>query len=132
VPPVLLVRGASTSLRVDRIAIVPHFHAGDPLLQHITLVLQAAIDAKGVAGRVYAESLTNALAVHLLRCYVASRAPVATCTGSLSKPMLRRTTAYIEAHLAHELSLTEIAAVTQTSPDHFARLFRQATGFGIT
>jgi AraC family transcriptional regulator len=42
--------------------------------------------------------------------------------------MLRRTTAYIEAHLAHELSLTEIAAVTQTSPDHFARLFRQATG----
>jgi AraC-like DNA-binding protein len=128
VHPVLLVQAASKLLQVARIEIVPDFHAGDPLLDHITLVLQAAIDAKGVAGRLYAESLTNALAVHVLRRYVPSHPPVAACTGSLSKPMLRRTTEYIEAHLAHELSLIEIAAVAQTSPDHFARLFRHATG----
>jgi AraC-like DNA-binding protein len=128
VHPVLLVEAASTSLQGDRIAIVPDFHAGDPLLQHITLVLQVAINAKGVAGRLYAESLTNALAVHVLRRYAASRPPVAACTGSLSKPKLRRTTAYIEAHLGHELFLIEIAAVAQTSPAHFSRQFRQATG----
>jgi AraC family transcriptional regulator len=46
----------------------------------------------------------------------------------LSKTKWGRTTAYIEAHLAHELSVTELAAVAQTSPAYFARLFRQATG----
>ena len=40
----------------------------------------------------------------------------------------QRTTAYIQAHLEHALSLVEPAAVAQTSPAHFARLFKQATG----
>ena len=72
--------------------------------------------------------MTNALAVHLLRRYETCRPPAGACPGGLSKPKLRRTTAYIEAHLAHELSLTELAAVAQTSPAHFARLFKQETG----
>jgi hypothetical protein len=48
VHPVLLVHGASESLQLDRVGIVPHFHAGDPLLCRMTLVLQAAIEAEGV------------------------------------------------------------------------------------
>jgi AraC-like DNA-binding protein len=50
------------------------------------------------------------------------------CPGGLPTPQLQRVTEYIEAHLEHELSLTKIAAVAHMSPDHFARLFRQATG----
>jgi AraC family transcriptional regulator len=126
--PVLLVHGASDLLQTERVQIVPHLHPGDPLLHHMTLVLQAAIDAADVPGRLYAEALTHALAVHLLRRYVACRPPTEACPGGLSKPKLRRTTAYIEAHLAQELSVTELAAVAQTSPAYFARLFRQATG----
>jgi len=128
VHPVLLVHGASDLLQTDRVAMVPHLHPGDPLLHHMTLVLQAAIDAKDVPGRLYAEALTNALAVHLLRRYAACRPPAEAGPGGLSKSKLRRTTAYIEAHLAQELSVTELAAVAQTSPAYFARLFRQATG----
>jgi AraC family transcriptional regulator len=128
VHPVLLVHGTSESLHPEHIELVPHLHACDPLLQHMTLVLQAAIEAEEVPGRLYAESLTNALAVHLLRRYETCRPPAGPYPGGLSKPKLRRMTAYIDAHLAHELSVTELAAVAQTSPDHFARLFRQATG----
>jgi AraC-like DNA-binding protein len=126
--PVLLVQAASESRQGDHVEIVPDLHAGDPLLHHIALVLQAAIDAKGEAGRLYTECLTHALAVHVLRRYAASRPPVGARTGSLSKPKLRRTADYIDAHLADQLSLAELAAVAQTSPDHFARLFRRATG----
>jgi AraC-like DNA-binding protein len=126
--PVLLVRATNESLRVDRVEIVLHLHASDPLLHHITLALQAAITAEGMAGRLYAESITNALAVHLLRRFVACRPPAEECSGGLLKPKLQRVTEYIEAHLEHDLSLTKIAAVAQMSPDHFARLFRQATG----
>ena len=46
VHPVLLVHGASEWLQTDRVEMVPHLHAGDPLLHHITLVLQAAIEAE--------------------------------------------------------------------------------------
>jgi AraC family transcriptional regulator len=128
VHPLLIVDVASEPLRTDRVQIVPHFHPCDPLLHHITLVLKTAIEAEGVANRLYAESLTNALAVHLLRRYATCRPPAAACTGGLSKPKLRRTTEYIDAHLENDLPLTELAAVAQTSLAHFVRRFRQATG----
>jgi AraC family transcriptional regulator len=128
VHPLLIIHVASEPLHADRVQIVPHFHAGDPLLHHIRLVLQVAIEAEGVARCLYAEVLTTALAVHLLRRYRTCRPPAGACTGGLSKPKLQRTTEYIETHLAHELALTEIAAVAQTSLAHFARLFKQATG----
>jgi AraC-like DNA-binding protein len=128
VHPVLIVHVAYESLQVDRVEIVPHFQTCDPLLCHITPVLKTEIEAEGVAGRLYAELLINALAVHLLRRLRTCRPSVEERTGSLSKHKLRRTTEYIEAHLEEALSLTDIAAIAQTSPDYFARLFRHATG----
>jgi AraC family transcriptional regulator len=128
VHPVLLVKAARDSRPRDRVELVPHLHADDPLLHHIRLVLQAAIDARSVEGRLYAESLTHALAAHLLRRCETCLLPAGMGPAGLSKPKLRRTTDYIEAHLAHECSVAELAAVTQTSPDHFTRLFREATG----
>jgi AraC family transcriptional regulator len=126
--PALLVHSVSNVLQIDRVKLVPHLHPGDPLLYHMTLVLQAAIDAAGPPGCLYAEALTNALVVHFLKRYAACRPPTEACPGGLSTPKLRRTTAYIETHLAQELSVRELAAVAQTSPAYFARLFRQATG----
>jgi AraC family transcriptional regulator len=50
------------------------------------------------------------------------------CHGGLTPSKLHRTIAYIKAYLEHPLSLAELAAVAQTSPTHFARLFKHATG----
>ena len=125
---VLIIHATYESLQVERVEIVPHFHTRDPLLSHITLVLKAESEIAGITGRLYAESLINALAVHLLRRMGTCRPSVEGRTDPLSKPKLRRTTEYIEAHLEEALSLTDIAAVAQMSPDHFARLFRHATG----
>jgi AraC family transcriptional regulator len=107
---------------------VPYLNAHDPLLQHMALVLQAAIEGEGVAGQLYAESLVDALVVHFLRRYAAARQSFRELTGGLSPYKLRHTTAYIQAHLEQELSLATLAAVAQTSPAHFARLFKHATG----
>jgi len=128
VHPVLIVHTTYESLPVDRVEIVPHFHIRDPLLSHVMLVLKAEVEGEGVTGRLYAESLINALAVHLLKRMGTCRPSVEGRTAPLSKPTLRRATEYIEAHLEDALSLTDIAAVAQMSPDHFARLFRHATG----
>jgi AraC-like DNA-binding protein len=128
VHPALLVHAPDESLQADRVTIVPSLKAHDPLRHHMALVLQAALDAEGGAGQLYAESLADALVVHFLRRYASMRPPLRQGTGGLSPYKLRRTTAYITAHLAQELSLATLAAVAQTSMAHFVRLFKHATG----
>ncbi|HSF33460.1 MAG TPA: AraC family transcriptional regulator [Candidatus Tectomicrobia bacterium] len=127
VHPMLLMHATDEWLQADRVTIVPILNADDPLLQHLALVLQAAIEGESAAGRLYAESLIDALVVHFLRRYAAAQQPLCEGTGGLSPYKLRRTIAYIKAHLAQELSLATLAAVAQTSPAHFARLFKRAT-----
>jgi AraC family transcriptional regulator len=124
----LIIRSPDESRDVDRVTMVPSLPAHDPLLQHIALVLQVAIAGQGVEGQLYAASLADALVVHFLKRYVAVRPDLQEVTGGLSPYKLRLTTAYIQAHLAQELSLATLAAVAQTSPAHFARLFKHATG----
>jgi AraC family transcriptional regulator len=128
VHPVLLIHAPDESWAVERVIIVPSLPAHDPLLQHLALVLQAALEGKSVAGQLYAESLADALVVHFLKRYAAARPSRCEVPGGLSPYKLRRTITYIQAHLAQELSLATLAAVAQTSPAHFARLFKHATG----
>ncbi len=128
VHPALLVHAAYESLQVHYAELVPHLPRHDPLLHHMALVLQAAVEAEGVAGGLYAEALANALAVHLLSRYAIGRHLDQPFHGGLTASKLHRTIAYILAHLEHKLSLTELAAVAQISSAHFARLFKCATG----
>jgi AraC-like DNA-binding protein len=126
--PMLLVHTPYESPLGGYVEIVPSLQAHDPLLNHIALVLQAVIESKNLAGQLYAESLTNALVAHFLKRYGTSCHSLQEVTGGLSSYKLQRTTAYIKDHLAQELSLVTLAAVGETSPAHFARLFKHATG----
>jgi AraC-like DNA-binding protein len=128
VRPVLLVHTLHEALQAERLTIIPSFPTPDPLLHHMALVLQAAFQCESVAEQLYAQSLADALVVHFLRRYGSARHSLSEVSGGLSPYKLRRTTAYIKAHLAQELSLAQLAAVGQTSPAHFARLFKHATG----
>jgi AraC family transcriptional regulator len=128
VHPVLLVHATSARLHEDHVEIIPHLLTGDPLQHHMALVLQAAHDADSAADQLYAEVMANALALHFLRRYAACQHPVREVTGGLSPAKLRRTIAYIQAHLEHPLSLAVLADTAQLSPNHFAHLFKLATG----
>jgi AraC family transcriptional regulator len=128
VHPMLRIHSPCEAREAERVILVPSLPVHDPLLQHMALVLRVAIAGQGGAGQLYAASLVDALAVHFLKRYVAVRpAPGAERGGRLSYK-LRRTIAYIQTHLAAELSLATLAAVAQTSVAHFARLFKHATG----
>lgn len=128
VRPALLIHSLRAAVPAAPTMIVPSLPACDPLLRHVALALRAKIEGTSTAERLYAEVLTNALAVHFLRRYAASQPHPEELTGGLSPYKLRRTTAYIKAHLTHELSLVTLAAVGETSPAHFARLFKLTTG----
>jgi AraC-like DNA-binding protein len=124
----LLVHTVYEALQVEYMELVLHLPLHDPLHRHIALVLQAERDAEGEAGHLYAQSLADALVVHFLRRYAAVQSSRREVAGGFTPFKLRRTFAYIQEHLEHELSLATLAAVAQTSPAHFARLFKQATG----
>jgi AraC family transcriptional regulator len=122
------IAAASRLGQSECIAIIPHFHASDPLRHHLVLVLQAASTAAGEAEHVYADVLTNALAVHFLRRYATAVPSAPAATGGLSPHKLRHITTYIQEHLEQELSLVELAAAVQLSPTYFARQFKHTTG----
>ncbi len=74
------------------------------------------------------ESLANLLGIHLLRQHSSAKQPSLPRAVGLDRTTLRRVSTYIEEHLAEDLALAELAAVTSLSPYHFARLFKASTG----
>ena len=100
----------------------------DLVIDRIGLLGRKELSEGGIGGRLYAESLGTALAVHLLRQYgTSARAPVIHKGGLASKP-LQRVIEYINEHLQDELSLFELARTAKLSPHHFATVFRASTG----
>ena len=99
-----------------------------PQLTCIGLALQSEIKSGCPGGTLYAETLATALAAFLIgRCSFAPACPKAYQRG-LGKSDLVLVLAYIDDHLADELSLSELAACAHLSPYHFTRLFKLSTG----
>lgn len=100
----------------------------DELVRSIALALAAELDAELPAGKLYAESLVNTLAVHLMRHYSTDSLIPDLNFGGLPAHKLRRVIEFMNAHLAQDLSLTELAETVELSQYHFARAFKQSTG----
>ncbi|WP_162882791.1 AraC family transcriptional regulator, partial [Serratia marcescens] len=66
------------------------------------------------------------LLTHLIQHYsnVQWRPPVVT--GGLAPATLRNVLAYIDAHLAYPMTLSDLAGEAALSDFHFARMFRQS------
>lgn len=125
----LLLRNAAEMLAVEQVELLPQVVLYDPLILQIALALKADLESRRLGGRLYAEALTNTLAVHLLRNYSSHNHKSSRCVGGLSPTQLRLVTDYINDYLDQELSLKELAAITQLSAYHFCRSFKRSTGF---
>ena len=98
-----------------------------PLPREIMRQLAEELSVPGVYSQLYAETLTLALLIDLLRHQDAPR-HIASVKGGLAAWQLRRVEEMIHDCLADGLSLAELAAVTGLSKSHFARAFRHSTG----
>jgi len=111
--------------------LAPAIHLRDPQIERIGALMQAHDKDGYPGGRLFSDSLAIALASRLLALQH-RRAPDAG-VGSRALPAwrLRQVIDYIEAHLADELGLAELAAVAGYSVSHFKPLFRAATGMPV-
>jgi AraC family transcriptional regulator len=112
----------------DRLEIVDVFQTRDPVIEHIGLALLAEIESGGFGGKLYAESLANVLAIHLLRLYCAQQMLPRPYKGGLSRQKLRRVLEHMHDRIEDQVPLSELAALAGMSPHHFIRAFRQSTG----
>jgi AraC family transcriptional regulator len=104
-----------------------HTAVRDPSIFSLGAALQMEISAGCPSGRLYAELLGASLTAYLARHYCAWPAKLPEITGSMPPNRLRQTIEYIEANLAGELRLEEMAANAQMAPYTFTRLFRKTT-----
>lgn len=114
---------------VDNYEIIPQFKLRDPLIQQIGFALQSELKSDRFGSSLYAESMANALLVHLLRRYSAGEHTIVEYTDGLSKYKLQSAIDHINDNLAEDLSLKRMSEQVGISQYHFARLFKQSTGF---
>lgn len=91
----------------------------DPLTAELIFALHAANDDNPA---LYRESLSVTLAAHI------SSARLFENRAMPGDRRILRALAFIEEHLADDLSLNTLASVAALSPYHFLRLFKTATG----
>lgn len=128
--PSLLQRIATEAdLNPDTLELLETLGTRDPQVEAIARSLLCELRTGGLGGKLYAESLAMLLAIHLLRHHSSARLPAVARRPGLSPSTVQQVTAYIEEHLADNLSLAEIAAVASLSPYHFARCFKEALGY---
>ncbi len=124
----------SVEIDPDGVEIVPLLGVRDPQIERIGFSLKAEVEADClVGGKLYAESLANALAIHLIRDHsslgrkTTRKIPGEEHNGGLSKRSLKSAIDYIGDNLQKDLTLPEIAGAAHMSPYHFSRLFKEST-----
>src|SRR6202008_5003075 len=92
----------------------------------------AAVHAEMVAGfpsgRVFLDSVEQAMAITLVNGHAVRHRPVQMYKGGLGSARLRRVRELVHAKMEDDLSLDEMAQAVGLSTAHFARMFRKSTG----
>lgn len=105
--------------------------ARDPFIAEVAHQIRRELVEETSAGTLLIETLGLALSAYLVRHYSATGVRPKT-VASREKPLdprrLSRVAAFIEQNIEQPLSVAELASVACTSPAHFARSFKVATG----
>jgi AraC family transcriptional regulator len=80
------------------------------------------------SGRLFLDSIEQAMAVTLVNGHAVRHRPVQLSRGGLGSARLRRIKELVHAKMENDLSLDEMAQSVGLSTAHFARMFRKSMG----
>jgi AraC family transcriptional regulator len=100
----------------------------DPRLSAMVAAAHAEMVAGFPSGRLFLDSVEQAMAVALVNGHAVRHRPVQLYRGGLGSARLRRIRELVHAKMEDDLSLDEMAESVGLSTAHFARMFRKSTG----
>jgi AraC family transcriptional regulator len=100
----------------------------DPRLSAMVAAVHAEMVAGFPSGRLFLDSVEQAMAVTLVNGHAVRHRPVQIYRGGLGSARLRRIKELVRARMEDDLSLEDMAQSVGLSTAHFARMFRKSTG----
>src|SRR5579863_7323399 len=110
------------------VELCPHRKFADSRLGALVSVVHAEMLGGFPSGRLFLDSVEQAMAVALVSGHAVRHRPVKISRGGLGPARLRRIGELVDAKMKDQLSLDEMAQSVGLSTAHFARMFRQSTG----
>jgi AraC family transcriptional regulator len=110
------------------IELLPILKGRDRTLNNLAQLFLTTLNTSLVGEKLYLESLSSLLGVHLLRQYVNFIPKISASSTGLAPYKLKEILDYIQVHLSENLSLDTLAAQINLSRCHFAFGFKQSTG----
>ena len=106
----------------------PHRKFADSRLAALVAAVHAEMVAGFPSGRLFLDSVEQAMAVALVSGHAVRHRPVQIHRGGLGSARLRRIKELVHVKMEDDLSLDEMAQSVGLSTAHFARMFRKSTG----
>jgi AraC family transcriptional regulator len=111
-----------------RTSFAPRLFFEDAALWDVAIKLRGLIERPQANDRLYREALGTVLAHELVRLNSGCNRTGTPIRGGLASWQKRAVAAYIEDHLAEQISLASLAQLVRLSPYHFSRAFKQSFG----
>ncbi len=92
-------------------------------------MLKAELSQGEAANELYVDALITLFGIHLLRTYAGSSAPLKPAKGSLPQHKAKKVQDYLRENFRQKVSVAELAAICDLSPEHFLQAFTRTFGF---
>lgn len=114
----------------NRLELIPQFQTRDAQIETIGMMLLTELQQEIFGSSLYVESLTNLLAIHLIRQHTTRKSSITSynINSGLSQQQLMQVLEYINAHLEEDIKLADLAGLLDISQFHFSHLFKQTMG----
>jgi AraC-like DNA-binding protein len=106
----------------------PNFGARDLVMFGLAQALAGAMEEPGDGTTMFSDCIALAFFAHIVRAYGSVPAAGKNARGGLASWQLQRARDFINANLAGDPSISEVANVCGLSTNYFVRAFKQATG----
>jgi AraC family transcriptional regulator len=111
------------------VELLPVLQKRDAKLAHLAQLFLTEIENRSFGEKMYLESLSTVLGVHLLRHYCNIAPKFSEYSGhGLTPHQLNRVVDYVQTHLDQELSIDDLAAQIKVSRCYFATQFKRSLG----
>jgi AraC family transcriptional regulator len=107
---------------------VTEFFGRDETLWRLSLACANMLSTRTSGNTKHVAAFAHFLAIYIAEKYTKVGAEKGDHRGGLPIARLRKVEDYVGAHLAESVSIEKLAELTELSPFHFSRAFKQSTG----